>query len=333
MSKKAKRRIKAAKISLISLVPAGANRVVSLFKGRDDVVELAAMAKMDAEGYLTALVYVPDHVDSQGDVADAPAIKAMAHEFIANMDGNGIDVLHDCKPVGNERARICETFVVQKGDPRFEGVTDDDGTALDPAGSWGVVIKIDDPDLRSRYATGEWVGVSMFGSAIVEPLTKQSTSPKENEMDEKQMAELLKTFGKDLSENIVAGLAKALQPETPSQPEPTPVDKTKVEFEGDPSNPEDVAKHAERVLFASLDMSDPNDIAKWQAHLAKQAAEAPANPNAEKIEALEKELRKLRGAPANGEEPVRKTGELTLREKLAKAKERAVALKKEGVIR
>lgn len=324
---KPKRRIKAAKISLISLVPAGANRVTSLFKGHD-AVEMSAVAKMDVEGYLTALVYVPDMVDSQLDVADAQAIKQMAHDYISNMEGNGIDILHDCKPVGAERARVCETFIVQKGDPRFAGVVDDQGAPVDPAGAWGVVIKIDDPRLRSLYATGEWIGVSMFGSATVEPVTK--SAPKETKMDEKQMAELLKTFGTTLSQEIVAGLAKALTPEpAPAQAAPN------VEFEGDPFSAEDVAKHAERVLFASLDLSKSADLAKWQAHLAKRAQNQPAPAGTEaQISDLEKQIAKLRKASNAGGEPSGATdAPLTLAQKLAKSKERAVALKKEGVIR
>jgi len=329
MTKKAKRRIKAAQISLISLVPAGANRVKSLFKNKD-AVEMQAVAKIDAKGYLTSLVYMPDETDTHGDVAKAGDIMQWAHDFIPNMEGNGIDVLHDGKPVGNDRAHICETFIVQKGDPRFAGMTDEDSKPLDPEGSWGMVIKIDDPDLRSRYATGEWVGVSMFGSAIVESLTKSTPTSTEFKMDETKMAELLKAFGSNLSSDIVAGLAKALAPVAPVAPE-APVAQT-VAFEGDPNSAADVAKHAEKVMFASLDMSKSADIAKWQAHLAKQA-DSGANPNQDRIDGLEKEIAKLRGAPSNGGEPVRKTGELTLSEKLAKSTERAVRLKKAGVIR
>lgn len=330
---KPKRRIKAAKISLISLVPAGANRVTSLFKSRhreEDVVEMAAVAKMDSQGYLTSLVYVPDTVDTDGDTADAEVIKEMAHGFVANMEGNGIDVLHDGEPVGNDRAHVCETFIVQKDDPRFAGVTNDADEPIDPTGSWGVVIKIDDPELRSRYATGEWVGVSMFGSAIVEPLSK-SNPPQEIEMDETKMAELLKTFGKDLSENIVTGLSKALEPK--DEPKDEPVAKTpQVEFEGDPTSLEDLEKHAEKVMLASLDLSKAEDIAKWRDHLAKKQTAAPADPNAAKIAELEKQLAKLRKAPTADGEPSdpAPTG---LAANLAKGRERAERLKKAGVIR
>jgi hypothetical protein len=127
-------------------------------------------------------------------------------------------------------------------------------------------------------------------------------------------------------------LSKALKPD-PVTPEAPKVEKTVVEFTGDINKSEDIAKHAEKVLFASLDMSQPADIAKWQSHLAKKAADAQPNPNQERINVLEKELAKLSGGSANGSEPVVKTGESTLAEKLAKSTERAARLKKSGVIR
>lgn len=331
-----KRRIKSAKISLISLVPRGANQTRSLFKDRD-AIELSAIAKLDVEGYLTAIVYRPDSTDSQGDVADHAAIKQAAHDFLANMEGNGIDVLHDCEPVGNDRAQICETFIVQKNDPRFANITDDQGEPIDATGAWAVIIKIHDPDLQSRYATGEWVGVSMYGDAVVEPILKrpagQPTQPQESKVDEKQMAELLKQFGATLSATIVEGLSKALKPvEVPAPAPVEPVAKS-VPFEGDYSDPAAIAAHAEKVLFASLDMSKTADIVKWQAHLAKKAADAAPNPNEGRINELESELRKLRGAPAAGGEPSRGTTEqLTVAQKLAKGAERAARLKKDGVI-
>jgi hypothetical protein len=343
MPRAPKRRIKAAKISLISLVPAGANQVRSLFKSQD-AVELSALAKIDAEGYLTTLVYMPDATDTHGDTADVVAIKQWAHDFIPNMDGNGIDVLHDCEPVGNERAHICETFIVQKGDPRFEGLTTEAGDLIDPTGSWGVVIKIDDPDLRSRYATGEWVGVSMFGSAIVEPVTAKSTTPtKETEMDPKEMAEMLKAFGADLSATIVEGLSKALAPTPVEEPvEDEVVKAPAIEFEGDPMNVEDLAKHADKVFLASCDLNTVDGLAKWREHLAAKApVEEPVEDEVVKepvddaeITKLEREIAKLKKASANSAEPrTAPEGAKTLAEKLAKSTERAVRLRKEGIIR
>lgn len=340
MARKTKqRRIKAAKISLISLVPAGANQVRSLFKDKN-AVQFAAVAKMDNEGYLTTLVYVPDEVDSQGDFADVETIKQMAHDFLPNMEGNGIDVLHDCNPVGNERAHICETFLVQKDDPRFEGITKDDGTPLDPAGSWGVVIKIDDPDLRSRYATGEWVGVSMFGSAIVEPVTKNSEpKPQETTMDPEKMAELLKKNNAELAEQIVTGLSKALKPEPEEPAEPVQKKPEPVAFEGDPHNPEDIQKHADKVLFASLDLSKPADVQKWQEHIAKRAAERKASEDPAQaelrgqIEKLQAKLEKMQKGTTAGEEPNVSPEPTGFMAGLAKGRERAERLKKAGVIR
>lgn len=322
-----KRQLKEGTISLISLVPRGANQVRSLFKDHD-AVEACAVAKMGAEGMLTTLVYVPDDTDSQGDFAKAEHIRQWAHDFIPNMDGSGIDVLHDCQPLDAEQAHVCETFIVQKGDPRFEGITDDQGTAIDPTGAWGVIIKIDDPELRKLYETGEWVGVSMFGSAIAEPVSTTKSAdpePEEDPMTPEQMAEMAKM--------VAEAVAKAT---APAEPEPAP-EAPAIEFEGDIHDPEAVAKHADRVLFASLDMSKPADVAKWQAHLTKQAearkqAEA-ANPNADEIAKLQEQIRKLQGAPVDGSEPVTTPGTVSKADLFARGKERAERLKKAGVIR
>jgi len=331
MAKAPRRRIRAAKISLISLVPAGANQVISLFKSQG-AVELSALAKIDVEGYLTSLVYRPDATDTQRDIADVEVVKDMAHGFISNMEGNGIDVLHDGNPVGSDRAHVCETFIVQKNDPRFAGIKDDDGATIDPEGSWGVVIKIDDADLRSRYATGEWVGLSMFGSAIVEPVTKSTTPHTEIEMDEKQMAELLKGFGVNLSASIVEGLAKALAPVEPkAEPKAEPVAKTETKFEGDPMDAEDLAKHADKVFLADCDLNTVDGLKKWSDHLASKKVEKVVDPE---IEKLERELAKLKKASANSAEPKSApAGKSTLAERLAKGTERAVRLRKEGFIR
>lgn len=334
MAKTPRRRIRAAEISLISLVPSGANQVISLFKSQG-AVELSALAKINAEGYLTTLVYMPNAVDWEGDVADATVVKDMAHGFISHMEGNGIDVLHDGKPVGSNRAHICETFVVQKGDPRFEGIKDDSGAAIDPEGSWGVVIKIDDADLRSRYATGEWVGVSMFGSALVEPVTKSSNPHTEIEMDEKQMAELLKGFGADLSASIVEGLSKALVPAEPkAEPKTETVEKAEVKFEGDPMDVEDLAKHADKVFLASCDLNTVDGLKKWNDHLATKTVEkVEPTPEDAEITKLEREIAKLKKASANSAEPKSAPTATTLAEKLAKGKERAVRLRKDGFIK
>lgn len=156
------RRIKKAKITFVSLCPRGKNQMPVLFKD-DGTFEVQTLVKEQAEGELTALVYVPEHSDSDGDVADAKVIKEMAHDYLR--DSGKVDVRHNGQALTKEQGYVAESFIVQKGDPRFEDMIDLKGRPVDAAGSWGMVIKIDDPELRSKYANGEWQGVSMFGFA------------------------------------------------------------------------------------------------------------------------------------------------------------------------
>lgn len=159
------RRIKKAQIKFISLVPAGANKMPVLYKD-DGHVEFDTLVKASEDaGELLAVVYAPEHRDSQGDIASAEVIKDMAYD--AAKRGVEIDLRHDGKPVGRERAYVAESFLIAKGDERFVGWTDRDGGAADLTGAWATVIKIEDPELRRLYREGEWGGVSMAGRAEV----------------------------------------------------------------------------------------------------------------------------------------------------------------------
>lgn len=254
---KAVRKILRAKITHISLCRRGANGIPVLYKAESDDSALVRfpglLSKMDDEGILTALVCAPNHVDNEGDVADAEAVKQMAHDFIAN--GANIDTAHDLQPLKPEQAQLCESFIVQKSDPRFQDWKDTAGNVVDAEGAWAVVMKIHDPEQRRLYREGVWDGVSLFGPAIVRPLSK-STKEEKPAMTPEEM------------KTLVAELAKALKPEpVPAPDAPVPA---KVEFEGDITSPADLEKHMDKVLFASLDLSKPADILKWQGHLAKK---------------------------------------------------------------
>jgi hypothetical protein len=49
------------------------------------------------------------------------------------------------------------------------------GSKVDVTGGWAVVIKIENEELRKKYRTGEWDGVSMAGPGRVENLNKEDT--------------------------------------------------------------------------------------------------------------------------------------------------------------
>lgn len=219
------RRIKKAKIEFISLVPAGANKMPVLYKA-DGMVEFDTLVKASEDaGELLAVVYAPEHRDSQGDIASAEVIKDMAYD--AARRGVEIDLRHDGKPVGRERAYVAESFLVAKGDERFAGWKDRDDSEVDLTGAWATVIKIEDPELRRLYREGVWGGVSMAGRAEVVATTKsddeapswftkalqalglgRDSNEDDIDMKKEELQEILK-------EQFVE-LAKALKPEAPA---------------------------------------------------------------------------------------------------------------------
>lgn len=217
------RKIKKAKISFISLCPKGMNQMPVIFK-EDGTVRFDTLVKGDAsEGELTAVVYVPDRPDKEGDYASRQVIKEMAYEYLR--DHRKLDLRHDGKALRPEQAYVAQNFIIQKGDPRFEGLKDYEGNVVDPEGGWGMVIKIDDPKLQQLYKDGEWNGVSMFGSAELEQSKEDkgvlqkimdairgiaNQKPQEEpDMDEKLKKEL-DTLKSDMGEltKLVKGMAE-----------------------------------------------------------------------------------------------------------------------------
>jgi hypothetical protein len=226
--KTAKKRILKAKIDFISLCPKGANTLKTVYKaedGQDQDVSFSVLSKdMTEQGELLAVVYSPDLVDSQGDTASAEVIKEMAYGFAR--DGKGIDIRHNSELVAKEAAFIAESFIIQKDDPRFKGFKDYEGTEIDVTGGWGAVIKIEDEDLRKKYKSGEWGGISMGGLMLAQDadenksvlksikdllnkvMEKQNSKNTEIDMDAKELAALLATNNTAL----VAALKEVLAP-------------------------------------------------------------------------------------------------------------------------
>lgn len=299
------RRIKSARITFISLVPRGANQLPVLYKSEDQTAQFDCIVKADdfnETGELTAIVYAPETPDSQGDVASAEVIKQMAHEYMRNV--GAVDVRHNTAALPREKVSVVENFIIQKGDPRFENQKDYSGRPVNVTGGWGVVIKVDDMELRRLYREGHWNGVSMFGPAIVEPISKSegsiadalakrlaagsnnNNSNEGNDMDIKELeAALAKSndaLATKLADTIVAGLAKALKPEAPAEPKPNA---EVMKFEGDPTNLDDVRAHGRRVRAALVKWDDPKSVAAYEAALAKEAGESDKNKSPELVAA------------------------------------------------
>lgn len=292
MPRKKKRRIIDGKITFLSLCALGKNRMRAIYKA-DGTVEFQSVIarKMNEEGELTALVYVPDHADTDGDFADAVAIKRLAHSFAES--GLNVDIRHNMQAVSKEQAFVAESFIVQQGDPRFSGVRDMDGNEFDPTNSWAVVVKILDPELRRLYREGAWTGVSMFGDARVQEIEKSDNS-EEPIMDEEKLAELLTKSlteaglsGEKIGEAVREAVSKAVEVEKPQAPEFKPP-----AFEGE-YTAANLKAHAFKVQKArvTFDASQPGaDFAK----LAKAMEEIE---KAEKADSEDKSGRQPSGQP------------------------------------
>lgn len=274
------RRIRKAKIEFISLVPKGANKMAVVYKSDGSVsfeTIIKASDAFDDAGELTAVVYAPEQRDSQGDIASAEVVKQMAHDFIAN--GGKVDIKHDGKSVPAEKARVAETFLVQKTDTRFHGWKDRDGNAVDLEGAWATVIKIEDPELRKKYRSGEWAGVSMGGTAIVdqekadvdrliEAISKMVNHPPE---ETKMNAEEIKKAISDGFAGLTTALATELAKAFPKKEEPKPVDKADdaPKFTGKIDNERDLELHARKIHLHQLkkgtDFNDPESVRSYLA--------------------------------------------------------------------
>lgn len=275
----AKRRITSAKVTHVSLVSRGANKMPVLMKSGGRVEFSMLFKAAEEEGLLYCLVYVPEEngaVDTEGDVAPRTVVKQMAHGFISN--GAHLDVEHDLIVLAAEQASVAETFLVQKGDKRFEGWVDNYGKPVDATDAWAMVIKVSDAGLRKAIKDGRIAGVSLFGLAEVEPITK-STSILED-MNEAQLKALLDQRDAALLEAITKAV-KPAAPATPAAPAAAPatppVEAQVIKFEGNPLDPKAVAAHKEKVFIASLDLSKAADIEKLETYLAAKGAK-PAAP-------------------------------------------------------
>lgn len=313
-----RRRIKKANVKFISLVPKGANMLPVLYKEADQGVEFRALSKLDEDrGELLAVVYAPEIRDSQGDIASAEVIKQMAYDAAKN--GVEIDIRHDGKPVGKDRAYIAEKFIVQKGDPRFADFKDYQGRPVDVTGGWAVVVKIEDPALRKLYREGAWNGVSLFGSAEVEIEKSQAdvdslVDDLARRIKERDMltAEALKKILDERDAALLAKIAETIK----GSPAPTqaPEDVKK----GDEFDPLDVTAVEQRLaklererLAKEVDWNDPDSVRAYRdalksgANLAETAEQKAARleKEAADLKAKVAKLAKASNAPVDAKAP------------------------------
>jgi len=220
-AKPGKHRVLKARVKFLSLVKKGANKMPVLYKDESaSLVEFKTLMKAtDGEeaGELLCVTFAPEYRDSDLTIASAEVIKEMAYSHAES--GFQLDLFHDGEALKREQAFVAESFIIQKGDPRFTDWKDRDGTPVDVTGGWGNVIKLKSPELRAAARDGALSGVSVYGPAIV-ALNKSDELADhlslrlrgEPTLDPKEIVALLvKTMG----ETLPAMLAAALKPSAP----------------------------------------------------------------------------------------------------------------------
>jgi len=212
------RRIKSAVITTIALCRRGKNGMKTLLKA-DGTIQFETLVKAGAENELLAVIYAPNRPDDDGDFAEAPVIKSMAHEYLR--DHRNLDMEHDGKKIPDTAAYVAESFIVAKGDSRFADWKDYDGKPVgDLTGAWANVIKLEDPALQKAYREGELDGVSMFGRAAVEPVDTKAAAKRVAEalgkaqgtqgdlnMTQEELKALFSGFKAEISEMVKSALA------------------------------------------------------------------------------------------------------------------------------
>lgn len=298
-----RRRILKAEITHISLCPRGKNGFRTLYKEDDlgssarfEFIDVLTKASddFDEEGILYACVWAPELPDIDGDVASADVLEKMAHQYLR--DHRNVDIRHDEKALPSSRAYVAESFIIQKGDPRFSGMTYG-GDVVDLTGGWGIALKLEDEALRKAYRDGDWDGVSMFGKALFRPEEQVSKSAdsgaldrvfgllrdlipgsrsngQEVDMKKEDVEKLVQDTVKESTGTAVKELlieAGLLKKEEPKGKETDPKG-----LDFDAADPAAVKKHLDRLhretLAKDVDWQDAESVAAYHEALTKHLA-------------------------------------------------------------
>lgn len=348
------RRIKKARVTHLSLCPKGANRLPVMLKD-DSAFDLLTLSKaatdFETNHEIHAVVYAPGLRDTDGEWANAATIKEMAHQF--GKVGEGIDLRHDFKTLDKDAAFVAESFIIQKGDPRFADMKTYDGQPVDVAGGWGVVLKIDSEDLRKQYAEGKWAGISMGGTYELEAakagdenavlnffkqilgFSKQSSTNAPSgvhDMDKTETLALIDAGNKTVLDTI-KGMFKSAGLNV--EADATPGAKTK----GGPSkpvcknfgDPKLVAKYKDELrrfnLSKDVDWEDPDSIEVYEAALAKLDEDAEGNEG-EDLDTNGQPVKKDAGSTDSGKKAKPGTALAKAEQELALARQRLAKLQR-----
>ena len=161
-----KRRLKKVEANFISLVGKGANNKIIIYKSANDSIgeqfqKQIEIRKIDEDQHMVyGIVYSPDEVDLQGDLASADVIKDMAYNFMKNAKTNNVDQQHNFV---SDEGFVAESWLTKQADPVFP---------LEKEGCWAVGIKVEKDDTWQLVKNGVITGLSLAGLAVVEEVTK-----------------------------------------------------------------------------------------------------------------------------------------------------------------
>ncbi len=294
-----KRRLTKAVINFLSLCPRGCNRLPVMYKedGDNTAIDLdmltKASEKFSDNGEILAVVYAPELLDAQNELASAAVIKEAAYD--AAKRGVNLDLRHNEKALPKADAYIAESFIVQKNDPRFTDFKDYSGDTVDVTGGWAVVLKIENESLRKAYRDKTWDGISMGGFAsrtleksddVLARLEKLLNPRKDDfPMDAKELEAILTKNNATLVTGIGEALAKAMAPKEETEAEKVAKEKAAKEkaagvtapvFKGDITDPKAVKAHSFAVkkfnLAKGLDFDATRAAAAEEARKASETA-------------------------------------------------------------
>lgn len=244
---------------MVSLCDTPANLSPLVFKSVESegagMLNLTPVVKFDGRDKLLGLVAIPEMPDAEGEVVSREDIEEAAHEFLAKR--GGIDWNHDQQRLDPSKVALVESFIVQKGDPRFEGWTDLVGRPIDAAGAWGMVTKLIDPVLIEQARAKKINGYSMYGVAVRTPVSKSTdipnpTPPFVGDQTMPLTKEDLEAISKSVGESLkpltdaLTTVTKALTPAAPVTP-----DKPK-EFDPLTATDAQIVKHIRDQKLAEL---------------------------------------------------------------------------------
>lgn len=203
-------------VHFISIVKAGANKRVTVFKSADGPYVLKERPLLrvkadEAKQIIYGVVYAPgstSDLDTQGEFAEGPEIEKAMHRFMKEMRVRNVDKDHDFEAIKD--AYVVENFLIHKGGhPLFPD---------EAPGAWAVGIRIEGKNLFNELKAAGYEGLSMAGFADRTELTK---SNKTHSDDAGAIARFFKAFfgkegtmGDTNSDRIAEVISEALKPVT-----------------------------------------------------------------------------------------------------------------------